>query len=257
MAKAWRPELTTIEQVVSYYENSNYKRYKVFAGTDPVDNALRYEFEGEDKNEGVEELANACKAILANPLNINTYLLQIIKSDKIIKAGARKNGTPTADAVNITFQLNFQQQLSPFVASQQYGNIAPMQIGANPVLDAMNKQTEALNLIISKLSAEEAEEVEYVEEPKGMAGILNGYLQANGEKIIGLILDKVMGNKPAVSMAGFSALEEQKIFDAIDILKKHDERLGTHLVKLAAIAEQNNVLFNGILTQLDTMVQEQ
>ena len=124
MAKAWRPELSTAEQVITYYENSPFTMFRVYAGTEPIAPALRYEYLGTEKSEGLHELTLATQAILANRLNINTYLLQLVKSEKMIALDAKGKKT-VHDAINITFQLNYPDYGMPVASGQTVGNMQP------------------------------------------------------------------------------------------------------------------------------------
>lgn len=255
MGKAWRPELTTANQVISYYEENPFIHYKVFAGTDPISTALRYEYDGTEKSEGSEELRKACQSILSNPQNINTYLLQIIKSDKKIKLDQRKNGKTVEDAVNITFQLNFAQNMFPVVGNNTMGGMDQQNPNA-ALLDLMKQMAETQNLILSKFAAIEENPIEE-EEENSIGSIISGLLK--DDQIKGLLINSVMGlfgQKKQIQMSGIKNDEEDtRINQAIAILKEHDPEISTHLLKLAAIAQQNMELFIMLLNQLDSMVQ--
>lgn len=69
------------------------------------------------------------------------------------------------------------------------------------------------------------------------------------------LLGQVLGNKTPVSPAQLSGIddEDSKITRAIPILKKYDPNLGSHLLKLAELAEKNSVKFKTMISILDSM----
>jgi len=260
MGKAWRPELSTKEQVLSFYENSDIVKFRVYAGTEPHVNALRYEYEGTNKNDALHELSNACDAILANPVNYNTYVLQLVKSDKIIKESAHKLAKPIPDAINITFQLNYPNNI------QQIGNTHNIQPYTPQPAPIPNELTEALKMIaqtqsaiLERLAAQEEEEEEEEEAPKqGIAGLLeNPKIQdALADKICMMLGLGTATSKP-IAVAGQPGEQDNRIKQAIDILKLHDEEIGNDLLRLAAIATNDKNQFNMLIGMLRNMVQLQ
>jgi hypothetical protein len=56
---------------------------------------------------------------------------------------------------------------------------------------------------------------------------------------------------PVTSMAGIAIDEAAALEKAIEILSKHDEYIGQHLLKLAKIAENNPAQFNMLISMLN------
>lgn len=255
---AWRSELNTKEAVLDYYEDSPLVRYKVYAGNKPDPNYLRWEFNGTEKQEGLHKLGIACDAILSNPSNINSYTLQLIRSDAIIKQGEHKAAKRIQDAINIVFQLNFDNGIR---------QLPQMQIGATRsddlIVKALQAQTEQLNALTSLLTAKigAAETVEPEDdEPLSIGSIgervLEPVLSVLDNPILqNALADKIAGwlmpnNKP-IAMAGITQDENEKLIQqAISILKQHDANLGNDLMKLAEIAQKDINQFNMLLTVL-------
>jgi hypothetical protein len=256
MAGTWRAELVTVEQVLEYYNNNRGVRYRVYAGNEPRRNMLRYSFDEDNKSVGMQELSNAVNAIEQNKLNYNQYTLQILESEKKVKAKADGRSSLVEDAVNIVFQLNFPQGSS-------YNNVAmPMQqMGTSnnkteQLLEKMIEQQNALlSLFTAKLEADNLDNEE--DEPESIGARLaeplyglfeNPVIQnAIAERITGFLLP----NRQPMAVAGMSVDENDKLInEAIVILKQYTTTLGSDLMKLASIAQADKNQFNMLLTVL-------
>lgn len=90
--------------------------------------------------------------------------------------------------------------------------------------------------------------------PSGPLGSI-GELLKNPEimSLLGQFLGKNNPNPPAQISGVDSSSEEIKIQQAIPVLIKHDPNLGTHLMKLAELAEKNSVKFKTMISILDSM----
>jgi hypothetical protein len=117
------------------------------------------------------------------------------------------------------------------------------------LLALLNKQQEQLNELTSRLNADD-EEMED-EKEKGLMGLINhdvyGPLIATA---ISGIVSKLMPAPAPTALAGIPDEQEQKVNQAIEILKNYDNNLGDHLLKLADIAQNNNAQFNMLLKML-------
>lgn len=111
------------------------------------------------------------------------------------------------------------------------------------------------NAILSRLEAieqkisndDQGEEIE--EKPQGLAGIVNNpEFQSMIVQYIGAIVDRVLPiKKQAVAINGF---DDNKLDQAIEILKKHDPQLEDDLLILANMAETNPGQFKFLLSML-------
>ena len=117
------------------------------------------------------------------------------------------------------------------------------------LLALLNKQQEQLNELTSRLNADD-EEMED-EKEKGLMGLINhdvyGPLIATA---ISGIVSKLMPAPAPTALAGIPDEQQQKVNQAIEILKNYDNNLGDHLMKLADIAQNNNAQFNMLLKML-------
>jgi hypothetical protein len=248
---SWKPEIYDGDEVIAYYENSDAVTFRCFAGTKPDPAYLRYAFEETDmgmKAEGVEQLRGAVAKILSNKKNTNPYLLEVVH-----KAKGKGHKAVTT---NITFQLN---EIPSFGSMQQF------QGGSDPaLLQVLKGIGETNNLILSKLNAEEEEEpgaltgmpknplIGMIERPE----IQNVLASALGEFLKKTF--KLNSNAPSndhLLMSGLNGvnMQDEKIQQAVQILKKHDPEIGDTLLKLAQLAENNPDYFKNLLMMLKQM----
>jgi hypothetical protein len=117
------------------------------------------------------------------------------------------------------------------------------------LLALLNKQQEQLNELTSRLNADDDEMED--EKEKGLMGLINhdvyGPLIATA---ISGIVSKLMPAPAPTALAGIPDEQQQKVNQAIEILKNYDNYLGDHLMKLADIAQNNNAQFNMLLKML-------
>ena len=64
---------------------------------------------------------------------------------------------------------------------------------------------------------------------------------------------RLIDGDSAIPKAVAGIPDQVKINQAIEILSKHDDRLGEHLLTLAQIAESDNQKFNFLLSMLDNV----
>ena len=117
------------------------------------------------------------------------------------------------------------------------------------LLALLNKQQEQLNELTSRLNADDDEMED--EKEKGLMGLINhdvyGPLIATA---ISGIVSKLMPAPAPTALAGIPDEQQQKVNQAIEILKQYDNNIGDHLLKLADIAQNNNAQFNMLLKML-------
>ena len=186
----FKAELFSIDQVLNFYESAEGENFKIFAKMNPTENYCRYSFIG-SKEEGLEKLNNALHEIKNNADNYNEYLIQV--SSNVSRKGQKPEMT------NITFQLNKPQ----YLGAVQYQN---NNTGRTEML--LERLVEQNQMLVSRISALEAEEDLEVEEPEedGLAGILkNPEIQT---MLIGAIGRFISGNAPqTAAIAGIPKSE--------------------------------------------------
>jgi len=221
-----KPELHSMDAVLSYFDQFDNPAYQVFAGTNPKPDYCRFTYTGQDKGIGREKLQEALLAVANNPDNTNTYLLQILA----------EKGKKFEPVNSITFQLNKYNSMYPAVMQGMNNNYVN-----NEILSKL----KALEEKISYMESDEEEEEE--EKPDFIAGLMNNpQIQSLIMGFIGNLFNN--NNTKLQAMAGIpetesklttEATEEEKIATAIEILSKNTTNLGDKLLKLAQMSIDN------------------
>jgi hypothetical protein len=236
----FKPELHRLEDVIDYYENSPATHYKIFAGTSPKAEYCRFYFDEDEKEIGLQKLAEALRAIQQNVDNTNPYILQLIEKKKVAKGKENDNLT------QIVFQLNKAERYLPMMSGMQ-------QQPNDNFNRLMEKMIEGQNLIISKLSADEFGEDMEEQKPKGFGAILeNEQFQQLAIGALGLIINKfaapsLTGAATVTALAGISDNQKDKALQAIEILSSKDANYGDHLLYLANIDNSTYQMLLGFM----------
>ena len=236
----FKPELHRLEDVLDYYEQSPATNYKIFAGTSPKAEYCRFYFDEDEKEIGLQKLADALRAIQQNIDNTNPYILQLIEKKKVAKGKENENLT------QIVFQLNKAERYLPMLSGMQMQQ-QPQNDNFNRL---MEKMIEGQNMIISKLSADEFAEDMEEEKPKGFGSILeNEQFQQMAIAGLGLIINKFAGQQNVTALAGIPGENSQKdkALAAIEILSSKDANFGDHLMYLANIDESTYKMLLGFM----------
>ena len=226
----FKAELFSIEQVLRFYENADGNNFKIFAKMNPTDAYCRYSFNG-DKTEGLDELGNALMQIKNNSENFNEYLLQVTSN-------ARKGAK--IETTSITFQLNKPQYLGS--TQSQYNNS-----GRTEML--LEKIVEQNQMLVSRISALEAEQDLEVEEPEedGLAGILKN--PAVQSMLIGAIGRFIEGNSAAPAAIAVISKTELDYREAIEILESLMQK-GVSINHLKALNKMSAAKLQSLLLML-------
>jgi hypothetical protein len=236
----FKPELHRLEDVLDYYENSPATHYKIFAGTSPKAEYCRFYFDEDEKEIGLQKLAEALRAIQQNVDNTNPYILQLIEKKKVAR------GKDSESLTQIVFQLNKAERYLPMMSGMQ-------QQPNDNFNRLMEKMIEGQNLIISKLSADEFGEDMEEQKPKGFGAILeNEQFQQLAIGALGLIINKFAapnqsGLSTVTALAGIPDNEKEKALQAIEILSNKDAQYGTHLLYLANIDDSTYKMLLGFM----------
>ena len=236
----FKPELHRLEDVLDYYENSPATHYKIFAGTSPKVEYCRFYFDEDEKEIGLQKLAEALRAIQQNVDNTNPYILQLIEKRKAVRGKDNDNLT------QIVFQLNKAERYLPMLSGMQ-------QQPNDNFNRLMEKMIEGQNLIISKLSADEFEDDMEKEKPKGLGAILeNEQFQQMALGALGMIINKFAapsqtGGATVTALAGIPDEQREKALQAIEILSNKDGNYGDHLLYLANIDDSTYKMLLGFM----------
>jgi hypothetical protein len=119
-------------------------------------------------------------------------------------------------------------------------------------IDLLLQNQQRLNDRITSLEAEEDEEAE----DTGLTGVIKGVLQnpTQLQAITGL-LGGLFGRNaamasPGATLAGAPNEDQGKALEALERLRKYDDKIGEDLIRLAVIAETNTPIFNMLIQQL-------
>lgn len=230
----YKPELHNADDIINYYDQYDEPGYSVYAGHKPDQAYCRFTYTGDDKTLGRQKLMEALQSVLSNPDNTNTYLLQILSP----------KGKKTEVLNSITFQLNKSSMLMPY---QGVGNYNP----------GISNEIALLRADIAALKMQQDIDDDFEDEPEEenfIAGLMKK------PEVQQLILQQ-LGNlfMPQQKVTHVSGINEQtqteveheeQIYDAVEQLKKYDNRLGEDLELLVKMAENDKRQFDFLLKML-------
>lgn len=232
----WKPELHSADDVLNYYDQYDDAAYSVFAGHKPDQAYCRFTYTGADKVLGREKLMEALQSVLSNPDNTNVYLLQILGT----------KGKKSEVLNSITFQLNKSVSMMPYNSVGGYNPNMMLEI------NALRSELAAI-----KMQQEIEETEDEPEEDNFLAGMLKspqmqsmilstlGNLFAPSQKVT-----HVAGVKTEQMLNETEIDNEERIYEAIERLKLHDDQLATDLELLSDMAESDKMQFNFLLKML-------
>jgi hypothetical protein len=225
----FKAELFSIEQVLHFYENADGSNYKIYAKMNPTEAYCRFSFTG-DKEQGYNELTTALQTLKNNAENQTEYLL-------VTNNAGRKGQKP--ETTSITFQLNKPQYLGS--VQPQYNNSGRTEI-------LLEKLVEQNQMLVSRLSALEAEDELELEEPEdGLAGILkNPEIQS---MLIGAIGRFIQGNAAAPAAIAGIGKDEIELSEAIEILESLMQK-GVSIEHLKALNKMSAAKLQSLLLML-------
>jgi hypothetical protein len=218
-------QYTSKDQVLSAYETFEIPSWSIRNG-----NQLLWKYSGDDIAAG-EQLLDRVLNDLVKAKSIGIYTLCLYE-----EAGEIKLKTE----YDLSFNFRFQSESENYVSG----------LGGSP--SAVLEEIRLMRKEIEELRAEREEEDDAPE--NGPLGSI-GELLKNPEvmALLGKIFNSTPGQVPA-QLSGITADdEEKKIQQAIPVLKIHDPKLGSHLLKLAELAEKNSVKFKTMISILDSM----
>lgn len=229
-----KPELHSIDAVLSYYDEYDAAAYKIFAGHKPEDHNCRYQYIGDDKNIGKEKLMEGLHGLISNPENTNTYSIHLYN----VKIKGKLEPTNS-----ITFQLNKPASYQPYPVHFQHQNNSANDV----ILAKLNAIEQRINLMENE---EDDEEEIKPESDMGALGVIMNNPQIQTMLIQGL-MNIFNAKKPqTVAVAGIPEADEEKIKVALEVLTKNVPNLGDKLLKLADMSINESGKFKMLLNFL-------
>ena len=222
---AMKAEIFSRDGVLQFYNNQDGAAWQIFRKAYVKKDEYTFDkYEDDDKEEGALKLENA--------------LNDIDNSNNEIYAILVYNGKSTASRL-----FKISGEVTKHISGINQGHTDPA------LLALLNKQQEQLNELTSRFNAEDEEDEP--EQEHAILGLMKHevYGPIIATAISGIV-SKFMPAPAPTALAGVPDEQEQKILQAIAILKNYDNSLGDHLLKLADIAQNNNAQFNMLLKML-------
>ena len=232
-SKAW---IVGTDAVLSWFDiNAKSPYYSV---CDNKGNIL-FQYTGTDIDEARELLENNLRVAENNEAN-DICMIKI--HQKVAKGGSVDNKTPHIASIH------FRPAHLKAYSTQPY---QPSYDSSSRLMEEIHSLKSQLNAMQMKMSEEEDEDDEddEPEENNFLSGIMNN------PQIQTMILSALSGiMKPKANVSAVAGVEDvsedEKIFEAIQILKKHSPTIGDDLLLLCQIAENNPAQFNMLLSML-------
>ena len=249
---ATKPEIFNPDELVNWYDlqGEDFAAWRIYAGERPHEHYCRAEYYGNEKMQGRENLQAAAEAIKANPNNTNRYCLEVF-TDEVLSAMKKRGVKPNSKKLpvkTIVFQFNGGETIRPLGAMAG--------INTDPaIIQLLQKQSEVLTAMQSKIAALEATQLDDEEEeaePQDAIGSLlqNPQIQQMAINLLAGIFQPKQTGQPA-AVAGIP--DENRLNDAVALLAKNDPDIVAHLEKLAALSEKNPGLFSTLIGMLNGM----
>lgn len=234
----------TIEDTVEAYRNMNVPAFAIWHRKQPL-----FPFdELENVDEGVELLYDFLKRIKSNGSNA-TYTLCIYRE---IPEKGIDSKTPFRASYN--FNLNAGREEDGYTHRIGYG-------ADSQAIKILQDQITALQLKNEQLETQLAEGEDDPGDGMGAIGTLLNH------PLVKLLTDRLVGNlvnnavpeqpqqqrRPAVMNGIQQQTDEQRLVDALQVLKENDPDLINHLYKLASLSQTDANGFKMLLGMLDKM----
>lgn len=220
------------DKALDYFLNEGNIFFALYegAGKDPVLQNFKGKYE--DTDECIEKLKNYFNCITPDPKTI--YILKWWDE----KPEFNKGKVITSCEGSLKFVTNTDDEVNEFVngyreRSHNYNN-------------AILSRLEAIE---QKISSDSDDEEDIQPKNMGLAGIVNNpEFQSMIVQYIGAIVDRVLPIKR--QSVAINGIDDNKLDQALSILKKHDPELENDLLILANMAENNPNQFKFLLSML-------
>lgn len=226
-----------IEKALSKFEKKGTNYFALYCGNDkfPLVNGLNGRFE--DMSECVEELKDYFEDITPD----HKKIYSVVFYENAVKPDA-KGKVSELPIGAVKFVTSNPEQIEEYISGYNERRQNYMGNYNNAILSR-------LEAIEQKISNDDQEEDDDQPEPQGLAGIVNNpEFQSMIVQYIGAIVDRVLPiKKQSVAING---VDDNKLEQALTILKKHDPELENDLMILADMAENNPGQFKFLLSML-------
>jgi hypothetical protein len=195
---------------------------------------LPFKYEGDEVDEGAEKLLATFNAMTESTNALYTLkVYETLPKDKKIS-----KSTPDHGAFN--FRLNLEMQ-----------GLNQQQLQSVTSRTQLESELAAMKLELAELREQLDEEPE-TNDPD-MWEKINGLLEKPA--VVGAInrIFKLDIQPRAATIGNVPVVGEEKLIEAIEILKQHDPRITEHMWKLALMAQQKPNNFQFLLSTLDTL----
>lgn len=226
-----------IEKALTRYEKKGTNFFALYCGNDkfPLVNGLNGRWD--EVSECVEELKEYFEDITPD----HKKIYSIVWYDQAVKPDA-KGKISELPAGAAKFITSNAEQIEEYISG--YNERRQMYNG-----NVNNAILSRLEAIEQKISNVDQDDDDTQPETQGLAGIVNNpEFQSMIVQYIGAIVDRVLPiKKQSVAINGF---DDNKLDQALTILKKHDPELESDLMILADMAENNPGQFKFLLSML-------
>lgn len=220
------------DKALEYFSNDGSIYCALYEGAakDPVWQNLKGKYD--ELDECIEKLKNYFNCISPDPKT--KYILKWWDEKPVFDS---KGKIVSSCEGSIKFVTNTDEEVNEYISGyrERIGNYN------NAILSR-------LEAIEQKITNDEQDENDN-SQPQGLAGIVNNpEFQSMIVQYIGAIVDRVIPiKKQSIAINGF---EDNKLEQALSILKKHDPELENDLLILAEMAENNPGQFKFLLSML-------
>jgi hypothetical protein len=224
------------ENVIEAFQNRSVEAWAIYQHKELLTKGI-----GQSDFEAFIEIL--CKGSTNAIYTVRVY--EDIEDPKLIKSNTPNDG-------GFNFRLNSEEQM---ITGSQYSRMGSM----NQLLS----EVSALRKEVQELKEEEEEDDDDNEKPHNL-GMMGDILAHPAIKpIVPVLVQQILANflpgyaqpqpQAPSALGDITADEESKLMQGIQRLRLHDSKLGTHILKLADIAEKDKPSFNTLVQMLDAI----
>lgn len=235
---ASRAELGTIDEVLGFYEQHKTPFFGIYVDMLVNKTKRRYFFEDDDMIKGRDILNEALHTLASNRSNTNTYTIAVFR-----KKGKGKQDPQFPEGFELENQITFKlndasiQPYQPVIAGTDSRELA-----------MIRAELAALKM---QLAADDETEDDEDDEDDENNFLGNIFKDPTIQKNIAMgLMSLFNGNTGKVTNLAGIGDQDEKIRQAIEILRQADPELGDDLLRLAEIAENSPAQFKMLLNML-------
>lgn len=226
-----------LEKALSRFEKKGTIFFALYCGNDkfPLVNGLNGRWDE------ISDCVNELKEFFEDITPDHKKMYNIVFYENAVKPDAKGKIAEFPEG-SIKFVTSNPEQIQEYISGYN-------QRQQNYVGNYNNAILSRLEAIEQKITNDQDDQEETQSEPQGLAGIVNNpEFQSMIVSYIGAIVDRIIPiKKETVAINGF---DDNKLDEALMILKKHDPELESDLMLLAKMAESNPGQFKFLLSML-------